>query len=361
MEDEQIPSTSRNVEEEPVMENRSNEGTQTDLTVENLSQIMENSTFLNSRIYSLEQKLKNLEITEESFRNNDCKTLYYTGLPKSEMLFILFEKIKPHLPVHPNKVLSPFQQFILTLMKLRLNLPFKFLSYQFSIAPSTCSRLFYDCIDILFERLKGFVYWPTRESLKKNMPECFKESFEDKVAVIIDCFEVFIETPSKLVNAAQCWSSYKHHETVKFLIGITPQGTISFISRTYAGRCSDKHIAENCGFLDHILPQDIVLADRGFLIKDSVEMIGANLNIPAFTKGKSQLHPLDLESTRNIAAVRIHVERVIGLLKKKFKIFEGIIPMSMLSNMVNDEISLDKIIVICCALLNMCPSQIPLN
>lgn len=322
---------------------------------------MEDFTFLNSRICNLERKLKKLEITEESFKNDDNKTLYHTGLPKNEMLFILFEKIKPYLPVHPNKVLSPFQQFILTLMKLRLNLPFKYLSYQFNIAPSTCSRFFYECIDILFNRIKGFVYWPTRESLKKNMPECFKESFGDKVAVIIDCFEVFIETPSKLVNAAQCWSSYKHHETVKFLIGITPQGTISFISRTYGGRASDKYIAENCGFLDHILQQDIVLADRGFLIKDSVKILGGNLHIPAFTKGKNQLHPLDVESTRNIATVRIHVERIIGLLKKKYKIFEGIIPMSMLSNMVNDEISLDKIIVVCCALINMCPSQIPLS
>lgn len=207
-----------------------------------------------SLFHTLEQKLKHLEITEESFKNDDSKTLYYTVLPNTDMLFILFSNIKDYLPVHPNKVLSPFQQFVLTLMKLRLNLPFKYLAYQFNIAPSTCSRIFYDCVDILFERIKGSVYWLSRESLKKNMPECFKESFGDRMAVIIDCFEVFIETPSKLVNAAQCWSNYKHHQTVKFLIGITPQGTVFCISRTYGGRASDKHIGENCGFLNNILP-----------------------------------------------------------------------------------------------------------
>lgn len=136
--------------------------------------------------------------------------------------------------------------------------------------------------------------------------------------VIIDCFEIFTETPSGFLNAAQCWSNYKHHQTIKFLIGITPHGTISYISSAWGGRTSDKFLTENCGFLNCILPGDIILADRGFLIKDSVEILGAHLEIPAFTKNKDQLHPTDLETTRKIANVRIHVERVIGLLKKKF-------------------------------------------
>ena len=58
------------------------------------------------------------------------------------------------------------------------------------------------------------------------MPDCFKLSFGNKVAVIIDCFEVFIERPSSLLARAATWSSYKHHNTVKFLIGITPQGLV---------------------------------------------------------------------------------------------------------------------------------------
>lgn len=73
------------------------------------------------------------------------------------------------------------------------------------------------------------------------------------------------------------------------------------------------------------------MADRGFLIQDSLEILGARLQIPAFTRGKTQLHPRDLENTRNIATVRIHVERIIGLLKKKFKMFHETIPINMLS------------------------------
>ena len=60
-----------------------------------------------------------------------------------------------------------------------------------------------------------------------------------------------------------------------------------------------------------IVPGDVILADRGFDIKDIVGLLGAEVKIPAFTKGKTQLSPLELESTRKIARLRIHVERVI--------------------------------------------------
>lgn len=334
---------------------------QTDLTMEQLCGAFSELIQCNSKIYTMKTKLDSVEFSEYTFRNDDSKTTYFTGFPKAEMFFVIYEAVAPYLSSHPNKTLSSFQQFLLTLMKLRLNLPFRYLAYRFAISPSTASETFYNCVDVLYNRLKNLVYWPEREALQKNVPTCFKETFGNQVAVIIDCFEVFTETPSNVVNASRCWSNYKHHETVKFLIGITPQGTISYISEAWGGRTSDKFLTENCGFLNLILPGDIVLADRGFLIHDSIEMLGAHLKIPAFTKGKSQLHPADLESTRTIATLRIHVERVIGLLKRKFHIFRETIPVSMLSNASDSLGALDKIVVICSALLNLCPSQIPLT
>ena len=84
---------------------------------------------------------------------------------------------------------------------------------------------------------------------------------------------------------AQTFSHYKNHNTVKFLIGIAPQGVVSFVSHVWGGRASDRHITENCGLLKHLNPDDVILADRGFTVEDSVAMYCAKLKTPAFTKG----------------------------------------------------------------------------
>ena len=187
-----------------------------------------------------------------------------------------------------------------------------------------------------------------------------------KTTVIIDRFEVFIDRPSNLLARAQNFSSYKHHNTVKVLIGITPQGTISFVSKAWGGRTSDKFLTENCGIMEKLLPGDLVMADRGFTIHESLVFKQAELAIPAFTRGKDQLDPVDVEKTRGIANVRIHVERVIGLLRRKYTILSGTLPIDYLICNMNgyQEMAtpmIDRIINVCSALVNLCPGIVPLD
>ena len=82
---------------------------------------------------------------------------------------------------------------------------------------------------------------------------------------------------------------------------------ISFISKGWGGRASDKFITEHCGLLTNILPGDVILPDQGFNIEESIGSLGASLKIPAFTKGCDQLTAIEVEKTRHIANVRIHV------------------------------------------------------
>ena len=72
---------------------------------------------------------------------------------------------------------------------------------------------------------------------------------------------------------------------------------------------------------------DCVLADRGFLIEEELATWGAALRIPDFTWGKTQMSAKDVDMSRQIAYVQMHVEQVIGQLKK-FCILNSVIPIS---------------------------------
>ena len=148
----------------------------------------------------------------------------------------------------------------------------------------------------------------------------------------------------------------------KILLGIVPQGAIAFVSDTWGGRVSDKYLTEHSGMLSKLLPGDVVLADRGFDIAESVWMMQATLHLPAFTKGKSQLYALEVEETRTIANVRIHVERVIGIVKQKNPILQSTIPIDFIKKRVGEDVPLiDRIVRICCALTNVCNAIVPFD
>lgn len=209
-------------------------------------------------------------------------------------------------------------------------------------------------------QLKDLIIWPDRDTLQKTMPMCFQASFGKKMVVIIDCFEIFIDWPSNLSAHASTWSNYKHHNTAKVLLGIAPQGVVSFVSECWGGRVSDKHLTEHSGILKKLLPGDIVLADRGFDIAESVAMMQAQLHIPAFTKGKQQLSAMEVESTRRIANIRIYVERVIGCVRQKYSILQDIVPIDFVTKRAGEEIpAIDHIVRVCCALNNVCVSVVP--
>lgn len=330
--------------------------------MEQLAVKFEQLSFAAKKIEDLEKKIENSPYGLMDVTSNINKWKYYTGFEYNIVHLVIFKNIEEYISVTSTTALSAFNQLILTLIKLRLDSHFKDLAYHFKISPSTASNYFENIIHIIYRRFQSLIYWPERSLLRKNVPACFKEVFHEKTTVIVDCFEIFMEKPPVMVTQQQCWSNYKHHHTVKFLIGITPQGLICFISNAWGGRASDKQIVENTKFLKHISPGDIVLADRGFLIKESLAVLQAKLLIPAFTKGKDQLHPIDLEETRQLAHVRIHIERVIGVIKNKFNILNGTIPISMLKKNDGDgeHNLLDKIVISCCALVNLSPPIISL-
>ncbi len=68
---------------------------------------------------------------------------------------------------------------------------------------------------------------------------------------------------------------------------------------------------------------------------------------------------MDVEQSRRIASVRIHVERVISLVRNKYSILQSKLPLHYLIKRDKDACIIDKIVTIFAALCNLCPSVIP--
>ncbi len=157
----------------------------------------------------LRSELNKLKMDEEFFKDNTEKVRYYTGLPCFAILLSMFTTVKPFLPVA--KKLLQFQMVLLTLIRLRLDLPIQHLSHIFSVARRTLSATFADTIDVLYARLMPLLYWPERHCLQGTMPYQFLEAFGKHVAIIVDCFEIRTERPSNLISAYNPFPTTKVH------------------------------------------------------------------------------------------------------------------------------------------------------
>lgn len=315
------------------------------------------STLL-AEIERLKLELKSSRFSFRMLEGNDLRTKFYTGLPSWPVFVYVFTFVSRDLNSRGNHALCLEDQFFLALVKLRLNLLFEDIAHRFGVSLSTASCTFSKWVDILFTRLHFLISWPQKEILLQNMPPAFSQLYPRCVCVI-DCSEIFIETPNSFTARSATYSNYKKHNTVKFLIGITPSGTISFLSRCWGGRVSDKVLTQQSGFLDMLEHGDTVLADRGFTITDDIALRGAKLVIPSFTKGKTQLSQKEVETSKQLSQVRIHVERIIGLLKNKYTILKG--PLSTVVVKHKDDTDfarIDKLLVVCSALTNLSTSVV---
>ena len=103
------------------------------------------------------------------------------------------------------------------------------------------------------------------------------------------------------------------------------------------------------------MPGDQILADRGFTLVDEFAAgSSSELLIPAFTKGKTQLSAKEVEVSRKIASV-------IGLLRNRYTILKGIIPLRLIKS-IKEEASpsvtanCDRMVMVCSALTNLADS-----
>lgn len=272
----------------------------------------------------------------------DAKSLQrYTGVPSIKVFHALLKYFRPAIKKTPHKsyeyggkiqpnpstptkkrgkrVMATEEEFLFVLIRLRCDLPNHILCDLFVISNRTGFRIFRTWVIMMSKMLRCLPIWRTAKSVRETLPEKFRPY--PNCRVIIDCTEVELERSKAVDLQKQTFSNYKQRNTVKALVGISPDGQLTFVSNLYTGSTSDKKIVNHCGILDQMENGDAIMVDRGFTILQECETRGIELIIPEFLSSNAQFTPEQIAKSRLIAKLRVLVETRIGAIKK-FKILQ---------------------------------------
>lgn len=134
-----------------------------------------------------------------------------------------------HLRYRGSRVvnLSVEDQFLVMLIKLRRNREDFELGKIFDISTTQVGNIFVTWVSFVYELWSKVEIWPTRELVNYYVPKQFRQH-HPSTRVIVDGTEIPIIKPKNSTAQQATFSSYKHHNTIKFLVGATPGGLCHF-------------------------------------------------------------------------------------------------------------------------------------
>ncbi|KAL0829615.1 hypothetical protein ABMA28_003121 [Loxostege sticticalis] len=219
-----------------------------------------------------------------------------------------------------------FNHILLCLKKL------EYLSYP--------SNIFFKNIPLIASVMRPFIVSLDRELIKKMLPMALRHKYH-KVSCLIDCLEIEVQKPSK-------------PNTIKYLISCTPNSLVNYISYGYGGLITDTCIVETSDFSKCLQPNMCVMVDRGFKhVEVYLRKMGVLLVRPPSVVSGAKLTKAEAKETKQIASLRIHIERVIRRLRE----FNMLKPHACL-NLSLVKVLDDVITIACCGLINIQDSLI---
>jgi len=129
--------------------------TQTDMTMKALNEIESDLQSRIDEMHSIKQEMYNSRgyPTMEQLQKDNKVLSFYTGFECFSILVAIFEFVQKGNTSKRKYKLPDFQSFLLTIMKLRLNLYQFDLAFRFGISQSTVSRVFKRWIFLMHSRM----------------------------------------------------------------------------------------------------------------------------------------------------------------------------------------------------------------
>ena len=151
--------------------------------------------------------------TEKLFEEDECESETERDEDDPEIRTTKTRPSAHKLPVE--------DEFLMSLMKLRMGLSNIDLGERFNLSESTVNNILPTWLYYIYEVLGSLKIWPHRDIILKNAPQEFIDKYPNNT-VIIDATELKIQVPSALQKHSESYSSYKSHTTFKSLIGVDP-------------------------------------------------------------------------------------------------------------------------------------------
>lgn len=163
-----------------------------------------------------------------------------------------------------------------------------------------------------------------RSIMSRNL---FYPEVPNRADLVLDGTYIYVEKSLNHEVQRNTYSSHKKRNYVKFMLGVTTDGTIVFASGPYKAIENDAQITkkillQNLPMLDPFEPEDIVIVDRGF--RDcQIELMnkGYIVKMPACQPNNIQFSTKEANESRFVTKVRYIIEQMNSVIKNTFKIF----------------------------------------
>eukprot|EP00562_Extubocellulus_spinifer_P031445 CAMPEP_0178710732 /NCGR_PEP_ID=MMETSP0699-20121125/17939_1 /TAXON_ID=265572 /ORGANISM="Extubocellulus spinifer, Strain CCMP396" /LENGTH=841 /DNA_ID=CAMNT_0020359303 /DNA_START=197 /DNA_END=2725 /DNA_ORIENTATION=+ len=196
----------------------------------------------------------------------------------------------------------------------------------FGISMTLVSDIVYAWANVLVDTLRQFFPTPTRSQMLRAYPASVVRKFGHAfLFLLLDATEERADTASMKIMHAALFSAYKHHSTLKWLVGSDPIGTVwdDSISNAYPGAISDNMQTVATSILDIVPFGWAVEVDKGFLIDSDCAMKGL-ICIRPMKKldGQTQQSKADTALTQKVGKTRIPIEQVNGQMQQSTSFFD---------------------------------------
>ncbi|XP_034048874.1 uncharacterized protein LOC117530048 [Thalassophryne amazonica] len=191
-------------------------------------------------------------LSVKTIEKDPCVCMFWTGFPNHLMFMAVFswlsykastmtywmgtqmaEKTPRRNGRNVEWCLTLQEEFFLTMVRLKTGFVLRDLAQRFGVSESSVRSIFTTWINLMYFELREWFQLPD--------PNKSQASDFPNARVIIDCAELFCETPGHFKEKKHSYSDDKHYETFKFLVALSAHPAVFHVSNVFGGHACDVH------------------------------------------------------------------------------------------------------------------------